>query len=222
MDHVDRTGQYCGSVDIYKLTAPNGKCYVGQVQHYRRNGRGRWCTRGFAGRWSEHQHESRKGPSRRSHCRFLYHSIRKYGAENFKTEVLAVVPKAQANQAEVDWIKSLDTLAPKGLNLTSGGDVTVYSKEACERISMALKNKPFNEAEQKRRNLARAARRKLPPLVTLYSSGNWRGYRVRLVAHGKMRTASFCSANRTPDMNLALAVVTRDKWLREAGRCSFD
>lgn len=47
---LDSNGQYAGPVEIYLLTAPNGKQYVGQSQCHRRSGK-KWAAKGFKGRW---------------------------------------------------------------------------------------------------------------------------------------------------------------------------
>lgn len=88
---------------IYKLTCLiTWKVYVGQT------------TRTLDERFKEHV----------SHNKYLIgNAIRKYGAENFSREVLEVCDtQEQLNERERYWIAYFDCIAPKGYNLTEGGE----------------------------------------------------------------------------------------------------
>ena len=69
-----------------------------------------------------------------SNCTLLKRCIKKYGWENMKVEVLLQCAQEQLNYYEQQMIKAWDTLAPNGLNCTTGG-------EAGKRLSMETKQK---------------------------------------------------------------------------------
>lgn len=142
---LDAEGNYAGGVEIYQLTAPNGKIYVGQAQCYRRAGN-KWAAKGFKGRWREHKYEAAKGKNQED-CRLLYHSLRKYGADSFKTEILLRVSKSLANFYEAKFIRVLGTLSPSGLNLQEGGGTTVFSEETRRRLSESAKKRVYTEED---------------------------------------------------------------------------
>jgi len=85
---------------VYKITnLVDGKCYVGRTK------------REIEQRFKEHQNANS--------C--IGEAIRKYGAENFKIEVIEKC--ATANKLEIRekyWIKKLNTQFPNGYNLVSG------------------------------------------------------------------------------------------------------
>lgn len=97
---------------IYKLTSPSGKTYIGQ-------------SITFENRLN--QYKTRKNSSI---GKYLKAAIEKYGFENFKIELLKVidlesdieVTKSKLNILEIEYIDNFDSLAPKGYNLTGGGN----------------------------------------------------------------------------------------------------
>ena len=120
---------------IYKITAPNGKSYIGQnVMSVKTRFQLRGdkislslSVYGLKSRMKHHQKE-------RSNCTLLKRSILKYGWENMKVEVLLYCEEKHLNFYEKQMILAWDTLAPRGLNCTSGG-------EAGKRLSMETRNK---------------------------------------------------------------------------------
>ena len=106
---------------IYKVTSPSTKMYIGQTR------------RDPQKRWMQHCWSSSTG------CTALKNAITKYGAENMKFEVVEECADAMLNDREEHWIKELNTLAPNGYNLRSGGGVgESVSDETRARMS-ALK-----------------------------------------------------------------------------------
>ena len=100
---------------IYKLTAPNGKVYIGR-------------TKNWKNRLKEHKCIA-KYDKRHSH---LYKSIRKYGWENFKKEIIGSAPnESAAIILEEAVIRKFDTVN-NGLNesyITSGGGDQITNNE---------------------------------------------------------------------------------------------
>lgn len=118
---------------IYKITAPNGKSYIGQnlpgvhAKLKAKPGRVKLSLKlyGLKERMKDHCKNN-------SNCTLLKRSIKKYGWENMKVEVLLQCAQEQLNYYEQQMIKAWDTLAPNGLNCTTGG-------EAGKRLSMETK-----------------------------------------------------------------------------------
>lgn len=83
----------------------NGKKYVGIT------------TVNLTWRWKEHLSDARHNSSLAIHC-----AIRKYGSESFKLSILQECnSRDELDQAEISWIKKLDTFSKNGYNLTPGG-----------------------------------------------------------------------------------------------------
>src|SRR5438309_11361208 len=93
---------------IYKATnKTNGKAYIGQT------------TATLANRIASHVREAHYG--RRSKSVF-HNALRKYGLDNFETEVLETCDTIdQLNDKERHWIASLKTISPNGYNIEPGG-----------------------------------------------------------------------------------------------------
>ena len=101
---------------IYKITSPSGKVYVGQT------------IQDFNVRIRDHKQLS-------SGCTAISRAIQKY-KDQMKYEIVEDnVPQEQLDDREIYWIKELNSLAPNGYNLTSGGTFkTEYSQESKDRI----------------------------------------------------------------------------------------
>lgn len=92
---------------IYKLTSPSGRFYIGITMQ------------SLAQRWYNHVRRAVRGENK-NHP--LYNSIRKYGAENFTTEVLAAFEdETEALQAEVRFITESGANTV-GYNVSKGGE----------------------------------------------------------------------------------------------------
>ena len=86
---------------VYCLTCLiTGKKYVG-------------ITKDFHQRWSYHQIADS----------VIGHALRKYGKQNFRISVLySRIPKSTAEALEKRLISKMNTIAPNGYNVASGGD----------------------------------------------------------------------------------------------------
>lgn len=111
------------SAGIYKITSPSGKVYIGQSVDLRR-------------RIAEHlTYPSNKQPT-------LYRSICKYGKENHTVEIIKYVDLCdntndRLNELEIKYIELYDCIAPKGLNLRTGGNHWKFSDESIEKMRQA-------------------------------------------------------------------------------------
>jgi group I intron endonuclease len=110
---------------IYKATGPTGKVYVGQT------------TQTLKSRKSAHKYMAMKKDRR-----FAFQSaLLDNGFSNFTWEQIDAAETAEElDQKEKQWIAHYDSTNPeRGYNGTEGGIKTVYSPEARQRISEALK-----------------------------------------------------------------------------------
>lgn len=101
---------------IYRYISPSGKSYIGQTttNPNRRASNGI----GYQG------------------CTAFYDAIQKYGWGNFQLEILQEVESdnliEELNQLEIDYIQKLNTIAPNGYNIVSGGNnKTLAGSQSC-------------------------------------------------------------------------------------------
>lgn len=109
---------------IYKITnIVNNKVYIGQT------------VRAFSVRIMEHKRLRGK-----SH---LVNSIRKYGFENFKFEILELFTSLEdMNQSEIDYIKQYNSTDKKlGYNIEMGGRNAIPGEETRKKMSNAAKGR---------------------------------------------------------------------------------
>lgn len=112
--------------EIYRITNKiNGKAYIGQTYDLKR-------------RWRQHKRKTNEG--------IISRSIQKYGIDNFHFEVILssddyplLLESEMLNIAEQHCIKSFNTIAPNGYNLTTGGGGGKLSDETRKKISKATK-----------------------------------------------------------------------------------
>lgn len=101
---------------VYQLTSPNGKSYIG-------------VAKDVLVRFRTH--------ARSRHA--IGKAIRKYGAENFKIEILLIAEPEVCYQFEIDLISRLNTLSPNGYNLVGGGKgIRQHSAEVLARMSASI------------------------------------------------------------------------------------
>jgi group I intron endonuclease len=125
--------------EIYLITnILNEKAYVGQTKN------------GVEFRWSQHLMRTK----RRNDA--LASAIRKYGASAFDRQSLATASsQSELDNLEKVWIILLQTRAPQGYNLTSGGNVGTRRNpptlETLARMSASHKgHRPSKESNAKR------------------------------------------------------------------------
>ena len=125
---------------IYILTSPSGKQYVGRDVNLPKR-----AKKHLIGNSSE--------------CRAIYDAIKKYGADTFSVEIIRYpgISHEALNAVERWKIKQLQTLAPKGYNLTDGGDSSKPSEETRQKLSKKTRKRledgthPFLGGEISRR-----------------------------------------------------------------------
>ena len=91
---------------IYLVTNTiNNKVYVGKTRF------------DVVFRWKGHRVDAKRRVGFALHA-----AMRKYGEQNFQVSILATCPASKLNTMEKIWIFLLNSIAPNGYNLTSGGD----------------------------------------------------------------------------------------------------
>lgn len=175
--------------EIYLLTSPSGKYYVGQCFKYLSNGK----KNGYLNRWKGHIAEA-NSPTKDC-SRLLNNAIRKYGSDNFKIELLAECEAELMNDLEIKYIKIFDSLTPNGYNLTEGGRSGRQSNETKILKSIALKGKNKGKIlpKRKRKNNSDGI---LPKYMRRYKDYTGKeGYRIS--HHPKGKDKAFVSKNET-------------------------
>ncbi len=77
-------------------------------------------------RWRQHVNDSRNKDAKGLRLYYLQSAIVKYGADAFDRRVVARCTRGEADEEESKCIEQMQTIAPNGYNLTSGGQG--YSK----------------------------------------------------------------------------------------------
>jgi group I intron endonuclease len=108
----------CG---IYKLISPNNKIYIGQSIKIEQ-------------RWIDHKRRAKKNSTR--HSFKLYNSIRKYGWENFKKEIVEVCDPDELNDREIYYINLYDSIN-FGLNGRGGGNNWKMTSDTKNKLRIA-------------------------------------------------------------------------------------
>lgn len=133
--------------DIYLLTCPNEKKYVGQCLKIYSNGK----KNGYENRWKQHIYEA---INNKKTSVLLNNAIRLYNPNNWKVELICECPIKELDEKEQEYIKLYNTLSPNGYNLTSGGKKYSYqSDETKKKKSESLKGKNLGRILNKRKRL---------------------------------------------------------------------
>ncbi len=112
-------------VGIYKITNPKGKIYVGKSVNL----------------------QKRRTDYKRLDCKgqiLIFRSLKKYGWENHKFEIIEECSLNELNKRETYWGKFYNTLE-EGLNLRLGEGKNSYSISSRKKMSMAHKDIPLSE-----------------------------------------------------------------------------
>jgi group I intron endonuclease len=183
--------------EIYCLTSPSGKKYIGQCVKHLSSGK-KW---GYINRWKEHIRDSKT----KNYCRLLNNAITKYGHDNFIVELIAECDISELNNMESYYISLYNTLTPNGYNLTTGGSTTCrHSEESnnLKRKSMIGKNKGKVYEKRPRK---REEDINLPKYLRYYIDKSGKeGYRVS--NHPELSDRSFLSKQLSLSDKLQLAI----------------
>jgi group I intron endonuclease len=166
--------------ELYLITNQvNGKRYVGQT------------ARGRVFRWRQHVREANLNRERTP----LHLAIRKYGPESFSLQWLKdCQTQAEVDAAEIATIALLGTLAPRGYNLTAGGQgdrAPGYKESEATRLAKA---RTWNTAEKRQQNSAAQKkaweRRKLNGFTPKVRPAKVKAARIRVGVPATERSAA--------------------------------
>lgn len=120
-------------VGIYKITNPKGAIYIGQSYHINR-------------RWAQYRslRNCKNQPK-------LFNSLKKYGSQNHKFEILCVCTREELNEREKYYIDLYQSFNSKmGLNLKIGGQNCRFSEETIIKMKNSHRGVKLSEYHRKR------------------------------------------------------------------------
>ena len=120
MNILNDSSQVIGNIYIITNTTTN-KQYIGQTVSHRKN-HNKYRPFGYEGSFKDHISEAICN-TKKKQCNYLNNSIRQYGKEVFKVELITTCNKEELDTLEELYIKQYNTLYPNGYNLTKGGKV---------------------------------------------------------------------------------------------------
>lgn len=137
-------------IGIYKITNPKGRVYIGQSVNAMK----------------------RISSYKTLHCvdqPRLYNSLKKYGVENHKFEVICECEKEKLNELEIYYINLYDCFGTEhGLNLKQGGDSRIqHTQETKDKIGNAHRGKKKSAehiAKMKQRKVSEEVKERLRQL----------------------------------------------------------
>ena len=109
--------------EIYKITCPTGKIYIGQCVSFLSNGK----KYGTFKRWLNHLSDAKRQNG--GNCRRLNEAIRLFGENKFNIEILLETNILLLDFYEEEYIIKYDSCNPdKGYNIRSGGNHSKLKK----------------------------------------------------------------------------------------------
>ena len=121
---------------IYKIESPSSKIYIGQT------------IKTLEKRWKEHLEDAHR--IYKDHCKVLNKSIRKYGDDNFKMEIIEECLYEILDEKEIEYIKKYNSQTPNGMNIKLGGSSGMHHEDTKEKISNSLRGRIVsNETREK-------------------------------------------------------------------------
>ena len=183
--------------EIYCLTSPSDKQYIGQCVKILSNGK-KW---GNMSRWKQHIRDATNG---KDNCRLLNNAIRKYKPENFVIEILKECNINELDFYENQFIDILHTMSPNGYNLTSGKSTSRQSNETKELRKQSMIGKNLGRVMDKRPR-QRPEDLILPKYIRYYKDLLGKeGYRIS--HHPQLNERSFVSKYTSMEDKLKMAL----------------
>lgn len=140
-------------IGIYKITSPSSKVYIGQSRNIKK-------------RWGDYSAHKKKQKDQTA----IFYSLKKYGKENHKFEVLEECSLEELNEREIYYIEKYDSVN-KGLNISRGGyyfwEVNVGKKHKKETIDKMKEYWAENAHPRSKETIAKISKTKLEnPRIT--------------------------------------------------------
>jgi group I intron endonuclease len=96
--------------------------------------------------------------------KLLKYSIKKYGREKFKREILEICNPSDNLILETKYIKEYNTISPNGYNILENGGHIIWDKELKERLSQNQKNKKLSEDHKRKIGKALKGKKRDPKI----------------------------------------------------------
>jgi hypothetical protein len=200
-----------GQGEVYKLTSPHGKIYMGQAACYLNSKNGKYVKYGTHGRWIGHKSDARRIDG--GNCTDLNKEIRLHDFENFDVVIIGMAQIGKKlNDMETSYIAELKkTIDPDMiLNIHNGGNcgplaLSTRTKMSINRLAKPCFQQPHSEQSKQliREALIDIVVRYghtggiLPKYVKYTNRIDRVGY--ELVSHPTIKNKSFTSVKKTLD-----------------------
>lgn len=182
--------------DVYMITSPSGKSYIGQAIKFLPNGR----RHGYVQRFKQHIYEAK---TNKNFSVALDNALRKYNYEGFKLVLLKECPTEELNFWEQAFIKQYNTLTPNGYNLTEGGSNGKQSEATCYKRQQSMLGKNKGKVYPRKARLDN--NEELPKYIRHYKDKSGKeGYRIS--NHPYLKDRSFLSKTFSMEHKLTLAM----------------
>jgi group I intron endonuclease len=135
---------------IYKIISPTGRVYIGK-------------TTRLNDRISYYRNNNKGGQ------KLLERSIKKYGWDQHKFEVVTEAPIDQLNELEIKCIKEFNTFHydnPNGMNLTRGGEGLLGRKHSKETIALMVAKRTGSKRSEATKKLMSELKKGKAPACT--------------------------------------------------------
>ncbi len=143
---------------IYKATnLINGKIYIGQTVYSlidRANG-----------------HVSKSNTTKNN---YFHNAIKKYGASNFKWQVVCLCPNIKSLNEQEEYYIAYYNLMNNGYNLKSGGLNNLFSDKSKNKIRSAMTGKKHSEETKNKISIARTGKKHTKHTKIIMSINNAR------------------------------------------------
>jgi hypothetical protein len=122
--NLEEKNKIIGEIYIIKNKI-NNMIYIGQTRSHVLNHK-KYRPFGYKKRFIGHVNEA-NDINKKKQCTYLNNAIRKYGKDNFTSELIKICELDKLDHYEQKYIKKYNSLFPNGYNLTVGGkSITKY------------------------------------------------------------------------------------------------
>ena len=101
--------------------------------------------------------------------------MNKYGVDNFVIEMIVEIPDDQIDEMEIKYIRELNTLAPNGYNLTTGGGKFNHCEMTKRLLSEKIRAIMLKDIDKFRTS---EFTKGMPPFVAYKDTGKYKSYYV--------------------------------------------
>lgn len=180
--------------ELYRLTSPSGKQYIGISKNAKR-------------RWTAHETEAIQNNSHLP----LHKSIRKYGFQSFKKEILLIGNRQYCLLMEKLCVEFFNTKRPIGYNVIDGGSAPGEDADMASRRSIAMLGNKIWVGRKHRESTRLKMSKNL--IGNTYTKGKIRSKEAVAKAAEKVR-----GQKRTEEQNKECEKRRKDRMLPEQGK----